>query len=71
MSNTSIKKMLKSDIEFVYNGKNAAFCPIDVFIVGFSGDENTFNDIDSAINARVFDGKSLVDIWDIVLPQIS
>ncbi len=71
MNDVTMKSMLKSDIEFIYNGKAAAFCPIGVYVVGYSGDENTFKDIDSAINAKVFDGKSLVEIWEDVLPQIS
>ena len=66
-----IKEFLKSDIEFIYNGKNAAFCPIGVYVIGFSGEENTFDTLGAAINAKVFDGKSLVDIWDSVLPQIT
>ena len=67
----NMKMYLKSDIDFMYNGKPAAFCPIGVYVVGFSGDENEFSNVEDAINAKVFDGKSLVDIWEEILPQIS
>ena len=30
-----------------------------------------FNTIDEAMEAKVFDGKSLVDIWDEIFPQVS
>lgn len=61
--------LLKSDIDFIYNGKNAAFCPLDVYVVGFAGQPNEYKTLDEAINAKVFDGKSLMDIWDEILPQ--
>lgn len=70
MRNDDIKSRLQSDIEFIHNGKEAAFCPIGVFVVGYSGEENTFDTIEDAMNAKVFDGKSLIEIWDDVLPQI-
>lgn len=71
MNNEKIKTMLISDIEFLYNGKKAAFCPIGTYVVGYANDAHTFKTIDEAISAKVFDGKSLVDIWNTVLPQIS
>lgn len=66
-----IKNILKSDIEFIYNGKGAAFCPLDVYAVGYEGEPNEFTNIDEAINAKVFDGKSLLDIWDDISSQFS
>lgn len=69
--NTRNKKYFKSDIEFIYNGKATSFCPLDVYVVGYEGEPNEFTNIDEAINAKVFDGKSLLDIWDDISSQFS
>ena len=71
MIKEDIKKFLNSDIEFYYNGKGASFLPIGVYVVGFDNQGVEFQTLEEAIDAKVFDGQSLVDIWDIVLPQIS
>lgn len=72
MTRNEIKEHLHSDIEFSYNGKWASFCPIGVFLCGYQyEDEIPYKTIDDAIDAKVFDGKSLVEIWDEVLPQIT
>ncbi len=71
MNREEIKKFLNSDIEFYYNNKGAAFLPIGVYVVGYDNQGLEYNTLDEAIDAKVFDGKSLVDIWDIILPQIS
>ena len=71
MTREEIKKFLNSDIEFYYNDKGAAFLPIGVYVVGYDNQGLEYNTLDEAIDEKVFDGKSLVDIWDIILPQIS
>ena len=42
-----------------------------ICVVGYDYEGHQFNTIDEAMEAKVFDGKSLVDIWDEVFPQIS
>ena len=61
MNRNDIKKYLNTDIEFVYHGKGAAFCPLNTFVVGFDGEGRDFKTLDEAIDAKVFDGKSLVE----------
>lgn len=71
MTRDDIKKHLYTDREFYHNGKHAAFCPIGVFVVGYDNQGQDFATLDEAIDAPVFDGQSLVDIWPLVYPQIS
>lgn len=71
MITNDMKIKLRSDIEFIYNGKNAAFCPIGIFVIGYAGDAHEYSNLEQAVNAKVFDGKSLVEIWDDILPQIT
>lgn len=71
MNRDEIKKYLISDIDFYHNEKGAAFCPIGVYVVGYDNEGVEFATLDEAMDAKVFDGKSLVEIWDDVLPQIS
>lgn len=71
MNRNDIKNYLYTDREFVYHGKGAAFCPLDKFVVGFDNEGREFDTLDEAIDAKVFDGKSLLEIWDDIYPQIS
>ena len=71
MNRDEIKGYLNTDREFMYHGKGAAFCPLDSFVVGFDGEGKGFKTLDDAIDAKVFDGKSLLEIWNEVYPQIS
>ena len=70
MNRNEIKNYLYTDREFVYHGKGAAFCPLSVYVVGFDGEGKEFQTLDEAIDAKIFDGKSLLEIWDEVYPQI-
>ena len=65
-----IKKYLETDLEFNVNGRGACFLS-SVCVVGYDYEGQQFNTIDEAMEAKVFDDKSLVDIWDKVFPQIS
>ena len=71
MTNQEIKDYLYTDREFQYKGKNGAFCPVDKYVVGWNGSEDAFDNIDDAINFPCFDGKSIIEIWDEIYPQIS
>ena len=66
-----IIRKLYTDIEFMYKGKPGAFCPVHVYVVGWNGSENSFDNIEDAITYPCFDGKSLEEIWDEIYPQIS
>ena len=65
-----IKKYLDTDLEFTYNVRGACFLS-SICVVGYDYEGQQFNTIDEAMEAKVFDDKSLVDIWDKVFPQIS
>ena len=69
MTREEIKERLYEDVEFIYNGKGAAFIEW-CFAVGYDNEAKDFETLDEAIDAPVFDGKSLVDIWDEITPQI-
>ena len=71
MNREEIKAQLYTDLEFVYNSKGAAFCPIGVYVIGYDNEGEAFDTLDAAIDAKVFDGKSLIDIWDEIYSQIS
>lgn len=69
-----IKNELITDLVFEYNGKFASFVPFDnngACGIGYFYEGIECNNIDEAIDAKVFDGKSLLEIWDEVYPQIS
>ncbi|MDN3290898.1 hypothetical protein [Streptococcus sp.] len=70
MTKDEIKKYLETDLEFTYNGRGACFLS-SICVVGYDYEGQQFDTIDEAMKAKVFDGKSLVDIWEEVLPQIS
>ena len=65
MDRQTLKKYLFQDVEFEYKGKDASFCPVGgVFGVMYDGDCRDFDDFDEAIDEPMFDGKSLLEIWD-------
>ena len=64
-----IKKYLDKDLEFNYNSRGACFLS-SICVVGYDYEGQQFDTIDEAMEAKVFDGKSLVDIWDEVFPQV-
>ncbi len=70
MTREEIKECLSSDADFIYNGRGASFIPW-CFDVGYDGEDNIYDTFDEALDAKVFDGKSIIDIWDEVYPQIS
>ena len=65
-----IKKYLDTDLEFNVNGQGACFLS-SICVVGYDYEDHQFDTIDEAMEAKVFDGKSLVDIWDEIFPQVS
>ena len=54
----------KRGFEFTYNGKDAIISVSDDIVIGFLGDEKTFETIYNGFNDKIFDGKSLVEIWE-------
>ena len=70
MKKEEIKKYLDTDLEFNVNGRGACFLS-SICVVGYDYEGQQFDTIDEAMEAKVFDGKSLVDIWDEVFPQVS
>ncbi len=70
MKKEEIKKYLDTDLEFNVNGRGACFLS-SICVVGYDYKGQQFGTIDEAMEAKVFDGKSLLDIWDEVLPQVS
>ena len=65
-----IKKYLDTDLEFNLNGRGACFLS-SICVVGYDYEGQQFDTIDEAMESKVFDGKSLVDIWDEIFPQVS
>ena len=65
-----LKKYLDTDLKFYVNGRGACFLSSILcrwlWLWG-----RQFDTIDEAMEAKVFDGKSLVDIWDEIFPQVS
>ena len=64
-----IKKYLDTDLEFNVNSRGACFLS-SICVVGYDYEGHQFDTIDEAMEVKVFDGKSLVDIWDEVFPQV-
>lgn len=69
MKAEQLRKLIKSlayDIEFCYNGKKGAICPINAkcIEIGYGDFFETYTDIDAAMNAEVFNGKSLEQICE-------
>ena len=54
---------LDTDLEFYVNGWGACFLS-SICVVGYDYEGRQFDTIDEAMEAKVFDGKSLVDVWD-------
>ena len=54
----------KCGFEFTYNGKDAIVSVSDDIVIGFLGEEKTFKTIYNGFNDKMFDGKSLVEIWE-------
>lgn len=54
----------KCGFEFTYNGKDAIVSVSDDIVIGFLGEEKTFKTIYKGFNDKMFDGKSLVEIWE-------
>ena len=67
MKKDEIKKYLDTDLEF---NVNACFLS-SICVVGYDYEGQQFNTINEAMEAKVFDENSIVDIWDKVFPQIS
>ena len=70
MKKDEIKKHLDTDFEFNVNGRGACFLS-SIYVVGYDYEGHQSNTIDQAMEAKVFDGKSLVDIWDEIFLQVS
>ncbi len=69
MTKDEIKKYLETDLEFTYNGRGACFLS-SICVVGYDYEGQQFDTIDEAMEANVFDDRSLVDIWDDIFQQI-
>jgi hypothetical protein len=63
MTRDQLKDLLWQDFDFVYAGKDGSVCPFsDAISVTFDGNTQDFADIDAAMTAPMFDGKSLNEI---------
>ena len=72
MKKDEIKKYLDTDLEFNVNGRGACFLSsICVVSYDYDYEGQQLNTINEAMEAKVFDGKSIVDTRDEVFPQIS
>lgn len=59
-------KSLAYDIEFCYNGMGGAICPINAkcIEIGYGDFFETYTDIDAAMTAKIFNGKSLEQVCE-------
>lgn len=57
-------KEFKEGLEFSYNKKDAIISVSKDIVIGFLGDEKTFDTINDAFYYKIFDGKSLYEIWN-------
>lgn len=57
-------KKFRDGFEFTYNGKDAILSISKETIIGFLGLENRFASVDKGFRAKLFDGKSFIEIWD-------
>ncbi len=72
MTKQEICTFLNTDAEFDIDGRHCAICPFDsVCLVGNGIEEFGFDTKEEAIEAPLFNGKSIIDLWDIIFPQIS
>lgn len=57
---------LTGHVTFEYNGYSCGVDPLaqDSFDMWFGDDETTVNSIEKVLNTKLFNGKSLMDIWD-------
>lgn len=58
------RKEFKDGFEFSYNKKDAIISVSNDIIIGFLGDEKTFDTINDAFYYKIFDGKSLYEILE-------
>ena len=57
---------LSGDIEFEYNGLHGAVCPFgkDDISISYGSEERSHTSVESAMNDRLYSGKSLYEIAD-------
>lgn len=74
MTKTGIKEIIKclyTDVVFTINGRGYGICPFrDYCAIGNGKESMIFDTVEEAIQAPVIDGKSVVELWDIIYPQI-
>ncbi len=77
---TNLPKMTKQEIcdfictdeEFYVDGRHCAICPFeDITLITNGIDEFAFDSLEEAIEAPIFDGESIIDLWIVIYPQIS
>jgi hypothetical protein len=71
MTGQDIKKritIIPDDFEFLYKGILGSVCPFarNDISVTYDGVTNDFTDVDTALDAKLFDGKSLNEIADAI-----
>ena len=72
MSEKDIVAFLSDDdVVFYVDNKLSSVCPLSKVIVTFGEVRNSFSSMEEAIHFKMFDGKSILDLWDIIYPQIS
>lgn len=57
---------LTSHITFVYDGHDCGVDPLSInsFDIWCDDDEINVSSVNEVFNAKIFNGKSLIDIWD-------
>ena len=66
MTRENLKNLLWQDVDFVYEGVHGSFCPVEVYAVTYGNISKDFDNFDAAIDYPMFDGKSLLEIADVI-----
>lgn len=71
MSEKKIIEFLSDDDSvFFVDGTISSVCPLKEVVVTFGEKSNSFSSMKEAIRSKMFNGKCIIDLWDIIFPQI-
>ena len=59
------------DKDFLIDGKDCSYCPLTNYDLTYDGQTSRYSTIEEAVDAPVFGGKSMVQLWSLIYPQIS
>ena len=72
MNIKEISDFLNTDVVFDIGDRHCGICPFDdVCYIGNGIETLSFETVEEAITSPVFDGKSVLDLWEVIFPQIS